>query len=604
MASFDEDVLKYIADHPGTTPAEAAKYVVSGGAYAGAPEPTGTVTEAGRRMGARPGGAAPATAPEPAPGLPTIEVPDYTKRSAGAAPAAPGGPAIPGPSYAAPVAAAPASPSGTDPETSAAKAGFGAYGQMVDAVGARMMGGGSGGPPTTTTLKSSGMQYTPEQAALVEQALGEQRAAHERVGRTVSQLGFVQYQDAMKQAAEGMAQADFWNQRAAQEEQRVAAARAQTADILDQSKRAAAAFDEAAKPAPLGSVLNPNTAQKVIGVISLALGGFMQGFGRRGDNPALTQMNSAIDQELAMRRERRAELGGRMDALDRLMKSNLDAFGDERAADAATKATMLTSFGDRAVAMATLSGGGAELQRANVMRANLDAQAADLQSQAATALGTKVERESKIRTGGGGADPLTILRREQEIKALALKNAVEYGKAFGGSAGVDEQRLFKVGQEYERRGFDKYDAAARQVDATLKANGGRVPGRVAQFLSGVADNDKTSTWKDLAASALLSPEERQTMNAITNLIATTVYANTGKQVNDHEFNMVVHIYGLGKFEDPADFKAGLANMRKSVEERKASLRAQAPREYEAYSAGMHRALESMPSAFESNAPRP
>lgn len=87
---------------------------------------------------------------------------------------------------------------------------------------------------------------------------------------------------------------------------------------------------------------NKSAGEKALGIIGIILGGFAAAAGQ--ENPALKLMNTMIDRDVASQKANIAQKGKKAEAAMNMYGQKVRQFGDENAADLATRAQMLEQF--------------------------------------------------------------------------------------------------------------------------------------------------------------------------------------------------------------------------------------------------------------------
>lgn len=188
--------------------------------------------------------------------------------------------------------------------------------------------------------------------------------------------------------------------------------------------------------------------RKIAGVLAVALGGYAQGL-RGGPNTALEIINKSIDDSVAAQRANLETKKGLVDQNKSLFAQKLQQFGDERAAELATKQDVLAG----AIATAESAMGDAktdqEKARAGTVLGGLQKQHADLERQLhpwVTAQVTgldyrKVYADKFAEARAKGADEKQADQFATEYTSRLQGKPIQTGGAALGGAGKGEKGL-------------------------------------------------------------------------------------------------------------------------------------------------------------------
>lgn len=273
--------------------------------------------------------------------------------------------------------------------------------QATGALGGRG-GGGGGGPRTTTTVRSTAARpVSPEtqtdlavSGAMVEDATREagETTARWQEGQAAT---LEQQQRQLDEIERGRQRREQDRQDQARMQRRrletaIAAARDQR---LDEDRF----FTEGGTPTRILGALAVG-----IGEAGAALTG--------GPNAALEIINSAISDEIDAQRENMAEAGRAVDRESGMLSQMMQLFGDERAAEAATKAAYLERAAMEAERLRALAASEETRAQLDVTIAAIRRQQAELRAQVEQAAQPEVTTETVIRAGGGsgGRRPLSV----------------------------------------------------------------------------------------------------------------------------------------------------------------------------------------------------
>lgn len=464
---------------------------------------------------------------------------------------------------------------------------------------------GPGGPATTvSSTQQSLAPTTPEQAKSYTEASQAEIAAQRAHEESLREAGRVAQHNAITQAAEYGAAADFAQQRYEENQREQAAAKSEMNARMADTKRAHDAFLDANRAAPLGSMLNQNTGQKVMGAIALALGGFVQGVKGLNVNPAQQIITASIDAELAERRQRLEAGKVGVDQADDLFRQSVQRLGSIDAAQAALRATLLDATTDRVKAQEALAHGDAAAAQASILTTGLQKDAADSRLAAATGALAHVTTSQKQTFGGAGESAYAREMKRQKLLGAELDNMTKAGKLMPGTD-LDPRRVQLMQRQVVNAGLDKLDAARSVLHQALAANGGHIPNEFVRALSGLGTVDRTPTNLMNLTQRLSNPREREAAAALVGFMSSGVYADSGKTINMQEFGMKLSELGFNKFSSESDVKAGIKRSEAKLKSRYTAVGAGDPAAYATYRANMQRLREqdaSEAGSWSSNAP--
>lgn len=498
----------------------------------------------------------------------------------------------PGPGYQAP---SPATPGAAPGAATPAASDVGQAMSGIDALG--QLRGGGGGPPTITKQQSEALMMSPEVAKAYNDAMAERSAAQARI-----EAGVLAYHQAG--AERGAHEAGVIQGASAQWEQQARAAederRAQMAEIQARTKQAdeaRQAFIDSIRDQPLGTALNPDGAQRVMGAIGLALGGALQGF-RGGPNPALQIINTAIDRDLKVRAERLQAGKAAVDATDNALQTSVNELGTWAAGMAQMRANLKEGVDLKLGYFVSLAGSEQAKQAGIVASEQLKASAAQDRMEALSKLATHVTQTRTIHTGGAGLDPLKRLKDIEAVKAAWLENE-KRRRALEGGGGADtpaEQHAIDVVLRYEHTGRMVQQAVGmQQIQSAIKGGGG-TPNAVLRFLNEAIDRNGSkgtvgaafATVESMIARAGFTEAERAQANRFVRALNAYIYASSGAQINETEATRLKAALGLRTGSTVGEIMAGLQDMGKLLQAERTKLKAAYPKAYERVMGGLMR----------------
>jgi len=277
--------------------------------------------------------------------------------------------------------------------------------QIVGSAG----GGGGGGPRVTRTettrLQQQARPTTPEEAAALRQAAEEQDRA-EREAMVATAQAVEAEAGALDETARAMQSAQ--SQADALERRRQQAEQARQAELMRRQRELdAAASQVASRQLDPGRLFaKGETRNRVAAAVGIVLGGLADAIrgGDAGLGSAMALVNSAIDRDIEAQRGNVAIAQQGVAAQQSLLQDMRRTFGDQQAAEEATRATMLEGVERQIQALALQATSDAQRAQLAQMLAEIQAQKAAAR-QAAIMGGipmTEVVIEQRQRAGGGG----------------------------------------------------------------------------------------------------------------------------------------------------------------------------------------------------------
>lgn len=563
---------------PASAPATGLRNVTQTNA-----RPVGRAEELGNALTLQGTGSSNVVEPRPNPGAAVID----------AAPAAPGGPGAPmAPQDA---GAMPFTP----PDNVNAALG--------DIQAIRNLPQGHGGGPLTTDVgQRQFVQRTPAEQAAVDASNEKAAKAQQEYLDSIAKAGEEAQRVAASQAVAMGTQADFWRGRAEEEQAHRAAVQQEFQARASKVSEIGAKLEGMMAEAPLGTYLNPNGAQRVMGAIGLALGGFVQGI-HGGPNPALEIIKTQIDAELAQRRERLEAGRLAVGAADTAFKEAYEASGSWDVAEQSMKATYLRAAQDKVGSLAELGRGDVAKANADVIVAGLKAQQAAAEQQAAAALGLHVTETQKLTRGGAGVDPLTREMRVQKLIAQALDNHVKMQTLAGKGQGQDV--LNSINARQMQRQLVQENIAPRlealeRFDKHLKATHGDIS-LIARIIAQAPPGGVFKSYAENVIKQALGPARAAEVQGEMELLNDYILATTGKVMTTYETGRDMSAVGLRPGSTRTELLAGLDAIRGKLLAKQASIAALNPEAFRILEENRRAVLKIYGGehAWESSAPR-
>jgi len=198
--------------------------------------------------------------------------------------------------------------------------------------------------------------------------------------------------------------------------------------------------------------------EKALGVIGIILGGFSQGAGR--GNPAMEMMNRMVDQNIEAQKSAIAGKQHRAEAAQNMYQQKLRQFGDENAAEMATRSQMLEQFNLQTRAEALRSQSPILQAKAKDVSAQIQLEQAKLHQgleqwhQTGAAGGVTKEdaaRAAELLKGGFGLTPNQALQAAMALRGAApnegLPAFTKPGAGGGKGSGMEAAAMLNQGTE-------------------------------------------------------------------------------------------------------------------------------------------------------------
>lgn len=315
--------------------------------------------------------------------------------------------------------------------------------------------------------------------------------------------------------------------------------------IADEQRRideATAKYQEAAKGAPLGSVLNPKAGQAIMGAIAQALGAFGAGM-TGGRNAALDLMNTQLDTELKKQHERVVSARTNVSLAQQHLDDLRAIYKDDDAAHLAWKADQFELAGAKAKALAAQADSQETRDNALKFEAASNEKAAALREQAAL----QHEKTVSSQTTSSSESGPSVAARAMQAQYAALKAQRE---ATGSGMKYTPQQM--------QDQTDQEDAF-RDVAKAIKANGGRIPGQIVRQLqmSSGSLKDLRTIGQNILADNSMTQEEKNVGTSLLRNINVRLFHDSGKQVTPEEAPRHLAGYGLGPSATPTDVMRNL-----------------------------------------------
>jgi hypothetical protein len=444
---------------------------------------------------------------------------------------------------------------------------FGAPGQAPAAgqapgliVGRR--GGGGGGRQlreTATTRQTIQGRASPGTVAAIEEAT----AAADVEGRLAEEAQREEAVQAIERSRSIAKESEIADQAAIIQE-RERQGRAQ-----DAQRRIAEAEQEIADT-NVQPFTDRSTGSKIVAALAIGLGQFGSAL-TGGPNAALEVVNEQIDRDIALQREALGRRADRVAGMRTAYGVMLDRFGDERTAEAATRAVMLGKAEQDAARMAAVAQDEVSRRQLETARAELQAEGARQRAAAEIAAQPTTEIVSERRRGfGGGGRGRQVLIDPATGVELTTAQAIELGLvrgpgAAGGDLSEEEQKQLEryAGRRGElaaaSRGLREVAAAGEGGDL---AGLGLVQGAGREVLSRVAGAEAGET----IANLLTSERGLRNRAAIGDAVDRYVQAITGATATPEQRANAMSQFGLGPGSSERDVRAGMRTMLARVQE--------------------------------------
>jgi hypothetical protein len=383
-------------------------------------------------------------------------------------------------------------------------------------------GTGGGGPRVTRTettrLQQQARPTTPEEAAALRQAAEEQDRA-EREAMVATAQAVEAEAGALDETARAMQSAQ--SRADALERRRQQAEQARQAELMRRQRELdAAASQVASRQLDPGRLFaKGETRNRVAAAVGIVLGGLADAIrgGDAGLGSAMALVNSAIDRDIEAQRGNVAIAQQGVAAQQSLLQDMRRTFGDQQAAEEATRATMLEGVERQIQALALQATSDAQRAQLAQMLAEIQAQKAAAR-QAAIMGGipmTEVVIEQRQRAGGGGAG------RRLEIPATPEP------------AAAGERQSVAEAQAAAQADIDDAEQALALLDRTIQV--GRIAG--------------SALGSDGVLSSLRS-EDARALDETLGRLARTPTAEAFGAANPEQMNMIQQQEGLTRDRSP------------------------------------------------------
>ena len=294
------------------------------------------------------------------------------------------------------------------------------------------------------------------------------------------------------------------------------------------------------------------TRNRTAAAIGLVLGGLADAItgGEAGLTTALGIINTAIDRDIEAQRGNVAIAQQGLAAKQSLLDDMRRTFGDQQAAEEATRATMLEGV-ERQIQALRLNAA------SDAQRAALDRMLADIQAQKAAArqaavMGgipmTDIVIEQRQRSGGGGGRPALPSAPTVGERRSMLPDTPEVGAA------ATERVAIAEAERMARADIADADEALRLLDATAQV--GRVLG---------------------TTERARSPEARA-LDEVLSRLARTPTAEAFGAANPEQMRMIQQDEGLTRDRDEDRLRAAIMRRRRLAEDKISAARTGAGRE--------------------------
>jgi len=269
-------------------------------------------------------------------------------------------------------------------------------------------GGGAGGPRVTRTettqLRTPARPVTAEEQAALAQAAEEQDRAERDATVSMAQAAEAEA-GALSETARALQSAQ--SQVDALEQRRQQAEQARQAELMRRQRELDRAASEVASRQiePGRLFAKGETRNRVAGALGILLSGFADAItgGDRGLTTALSIINTAVDRDIEAQRGNVA-IAQQGVASGRALLGDMQAiFGDQKAAEDATRATMLEGVERDIMALQLQATSDAQRAQLQQLLASIQAQKAEARANAVRAgiPMTDIVIEQRQRTGGG-----------------------------------------------------------------------------------------------------------------------------------------------------------------------------------------------------------
>ena len=284
-------------------------------------------------------------------------------------------------------------------------------------VGSSGGGGGGGGPRVTRTettrLQQPARPVTAEEQAALAQAAEEQDIAEREATVSMAQAAEAEA-GALAETARALQSAQ--SQVDALEQRRQQAEQARQAELMRRQRELDRAASEVASRQiePGRLFAKGETRNRVAGALGILLSGFADAItgGDRGLTTALSIINTAVDRDIEAQRGNVA-IAQQGVASGRALLGDMQAiFGDQKAAEDATRATMLEGVERDIMALQLQATSDAQRAQLQQLLASIQAQKAEARANAVRAgipmTDIVIEQRQQAGGGGGGRRPTEI----------------------------------------------------------------------------------------------------------------------------------------------------------------------------------------------------
>ena len=187
-----------------------------------------------------------------------------------------------------------------------------------------------------------------------------------------------------------------------------------------------------------------NGAEKALGVVGILLGGFAAG--QTGRNPGLDAMNSMINRDIDAQKSEIAGKQKRADAAQNMYAQKLRQYGDENAADMATRAQMLEQMKLQTQAVALRSGSPIQEAKAKEVAAAIQLEQAKMhqgletwhQSGVAGGLTPEDQKRAFELYQKGGVTTDQALQAALALRGVAPSGGLPTFNRAGGKGGAED----------------------------------------------------------------------------------------------------------------------------------------------------------------------
>jgi hypothetical protein len=381
----------------------------------------------------------------------------------------------------------------------------------------------------STTTSGTSRVIESDQHKQDMQSFAEAKQAEAQAYRAV---GEVKKAQGDAQAAETQGYAQRLQEGNAQYQQKVEARKAQTDAAMQARDRASQDYQDTVKNVPLGTMLNPTTAQAVGSAIAQALGAFGSTLAH-GQNAALAILNTQLD---AAQKERSNQLQGKAFSVrmaDRHLQDLRNIYQDEDAAHLAWKADQKEMAATKALQLAQQYGGDEAKANGEAFAQAAMASAAHDRAAADARYDKQVQSSTTTSTESG---PMVALRAAEAKAKLAAS--------------------MKGGQNITVP-YEKYDAWKNKrmaADEIMKSGVQNIPSAI-QRINARYGSDVAGWGKAAAAGfadADLTPAQKDSVAGMYRLMNAEILDQTGKAMTENEAGRIKLGLGFADFGSPND----------------------------------------------------